>query len=178
MDLKGSRTEKNLLQAFAGESQVRNKYTYFASQAKKEGYEQISSIFLESAEHEKEHAKRAFKFLQGIGDTKENLKTAIEGEHYEWTTMYKEFEEIAREEGFDEIAEFFSEVAKAEKEHEKRYKALLDNLENGTVFKKSNLVRWKCRNCGYVTHAMEEAPDVCPCCVHPKAFFEVFCENY
>jgi rubrerythrin len=178
MELKGSKTEKNLMEAFAGESQARNKYTYFAGVAKKEGYEQISSVFLESADNEKEHAKRIFKFLKGIGDTKANLKVAVAGENYEWTTMYKEFEKTAIEEGFDEIAAFFREVAKAEREHEKRFQALLDNLEKGSVFKKDAPVRWKCRNCGYITQEMEEAPDVCPCCVHPKAFFELVCENY
>lgn len=177
MELKGSRTEANLKAAFAGESQARNKYTYFASVAKKEGYEQIASIFLETADNEKEHAKRIFKFLNGIGSTGDNLKEAAGGENYEWTSMYKEFEAVAREEGFTEIADFFKSVAAVEKEHEKRFLALLDNLENGKVFKKDQELEWKCRNCGHI-HYGKEAPQVCPTCAHPQAFFEVRCENY
>lgn len=177
MELKGSKTEANLKLAFAGESQARNKYTYFASVAKKEGYEQISSIFLETADNEKEHAKKIFKFLSGIGSTEENLKEAAQGENYEWTSMYKDFEAVAREEGFTEIAEFFKSVATVEKEHEKRYLALLDNLKNGKVFKKEQELEWKCRNCGHI-HLGTEAPEVCPTCAHPQAFFEVRAENY
>ncbi len=172
-----SKTEENLWKAFAGESQARNKYTYFASVARKEGYEQIAAIFAETAENEKEHAKRAFKFLQALGDTKANLKTAIAGENYEHTSMYPEFEQVAREEGLSGIAEFFNEVAKVEAEHEKRYQALLKNLEDGAVFKKDTTVRWKCRNCGYVYEGAE-APDTCPACAHPQAYFELFAENY
>lgn len=177
MELKGSRTEANLKAAFAGESQARNKYTYFASVAKKEGYEQIASIFLETADNEKEHAKRIFKFLNGIGSTGDNLKEAAGGENYEWTSMYKEFEAVAREEGFKEIADFFKSVAAVEKEHEKRFLALLDNLKNGKVFEKDQELEWKCRNCGHI-HYGKEAPKVCPTCAHPQAFFEVRCENY
>ncbi|MCL6472574.1 MAG: rubrerythrin family protein [Firmicutes bacterium] len=171
------RTEENLWKAFAGESQARNKYNYFAKVAKKEGYEQIAAVFEETAENEKEHAKRAFKFLKALGDTRANLKTAIEGENYEHTSMYPEFEKVAREEGYLEIADFFKEVAKVEAEHEKRYKALLNNLESGTVFKKTSKVRWKCRNCGYIYEGME-APLTCPACDHPQAYYELFCENY
>jgi rubrerythrin len=177
MELKGSKTEKNLLAAFAGESQARNKYTYFASAAKKEGLEQISSIFLETADNEKEHAKRGFSFLKGIGDTKANLKAATGGEHHEWTGMYPEFERVAREEGFTQIADFFHEVAEVEEQHEKRYNALLKNLEEGKVFKKDEVVKWKCRNCGYV-HEGKEAPEVCPACAHPQSYYELLCENY
>ncbi len=177
MNLKGSKTEANLHAAFAGESQARNKYTYWAAVAKKEGFEQISAIFLETADNEKEHAKIAFRYLGGIGDTKANLKAAAEGENYEWTSMYKEFETVAREEGFVEIAKFFEEVAEVEAEHEKRYLALLKNLEAGTTFKKQEVVKWHCRNCGYV-HEGTDALDLCPCCKHPRAFFEVLCENY
>lgn len=177
MELKGSKTEANLLTAFAGESQARNKYSYFSSVAKKEGYEQIAAIFQETADNEKEHAKRIFKFLKGIGTTAENLKEAAAGENYEWTSMYKEFEAIAREEGFVEIADFFQSVATVEKEHEKRYRALLENLENGKVFKKDREAEWKCRNCGHV-YVGEEAPEVCPTCAHPRAYFELRCENY
>lgn len=172
-----SRTEENLWKAFAGESQARNKYNYFAKVAKKEGYEQIAAIFEETAENEKEHAKRAFKFLKALGDTRSNLKTAIEGENYEHTSMYPEFEKVAREEGYLEIADFFKEVAKVEAEHEKRYRALLDNLESGTVFKRASSVRWKCRNCGYIYEGAE-APLTCPACDHPQAYYELFCENY
>jgi rubrerythrin len=177
MDLKGSKTWKNLEAAFAGESQARNKYTYFASVAKKEGYQQISAIFQETADNEKEHAKMALKFMEGIGDTKANLKAAAEGENYEWTSMYKEFAATAREEGFAEIAHFFEKVGEVEADHEKRYLALLENLEQGKVFKKENTVRWHCRNCGYI-HEGTEAPGVCPVCRHPQAFFELVAENY
>jgi len=176
-NLKGSKTEENLKKAFAGESQARNKYTYFASVARREGYEQIAAIFEETADNEKEHAKMALKFLEGIGDTEKNLEEAIKGENYEWTTMYREFEEVAREEGFDEIAAFFKEVAEVEEAHEKRYRALLENLHNGEVFKKEKPVKWKCRNCGYI-HEGTEAPEVCPACKHPQAYYELLCENY
>ena len=171
MQLKGSKTEQNLMQAFEGESQARNKYTFYASKAKNEGYEQIASIFLETADNEKEHAKRIFKFLQGVGDTKENLKAAAGGENYEWTQMYKEFEKIAIEEGFTEIAEFFKGVAKVEEHHESKYNELLKQVEEGTVFKREGKTTWKCRNCGNI-HEGEEALDVCPVCLHPKAYFE------
>ena len=177
MELKGSRTEQNLLAAFAGESQARNKYTYFAKVAKEEGFEQIAGIFLETAENEREHAKREFDFLKGIGDTKENLKAAAEGEHYEWTQMYPEFEKVASDEGFSEIADFFKEVAEVEEEHEKRYLALLQNLEEGKVFKKDEIVRWKCRNCGYI-HEGTEAPEECPACGFPQSYYEIMVENY
>lgn len=177
MQLKGSKTEKNLLEAFAGESMARNKYTYFASIAKKEGYEQISGVFMETAENEKEHAKMWAKFLGLIGDTKQNLKEAAKGENYEWTTMYKEFAETAREEGFDEIAKFFEEVGEVEEEHEKRYLKLLERLEDGTIFKRTEPIRWRCRNCGYV-HEGTEPPELCPACAHPKAFYEPAADNY
>ena len=188
--LKGTKTEKNLLTAFAGESQARNRYTYFASQAKKEGYEQISGIFAETAENEKEHAKRIFKFLEGgeaeitasfpagvIGDTKTNLKSAAAGENYEWTTMYPEFAKVAKEEGFNEIATVLENIARAEKGHEARYKKLLENIETGKVFKRGKPVKWRCRNCGYI-HEGTEPPEECPACAHPKAYFEILCENY
>ncbi len=188
--VKGTQTEKNLLASFAGESQARNRYTYFASAAKKEGYEQIAAIFLATAENEKEHAKRFFKFLEGgdveitaaypagvIGNTAENLKAAAEGEKEEWTELYPGAAKIAREEGFDDIAEAFEKIALVEKEHEARYKKLLANVENGTVFKKSQTVKWKCRNCGYV-HEGDEALEKCPACLHPQAHFEVLAENY
>ncbi|NHM26638.1 rubrerythrin family protein [Desulfofundulus sp. TPOSR] len=175
--LAGTRTEKNLWTAFAGESQARNKYTYFASEAKKAGYEQIAAIFQETADNEKEHAKRILKFLGGIGDTAANLEAAAQGENYEWTTMYKEFAAVAREEGFTEIAAFFEGVARVEEEHERRFRALLQNLREGNVFKKEGPVRWKCRNCGHI-HEGAEAPKVCPVCNHPQAFFELLCENY
>jgi len=188
--LKGTRTERNLLTAFAGESQARNRYSYFASQAKKEGYEQIRSIFLETADNEKEHAKRLFKFLEGgeveiaaafpagvIGKTKENLKASAAGENYEHTKMYPEFAIIAEEEGFDEIAAVFRAIAVAEKEHEKRYLALLENIEKERVFKREKIKGWKCRNCGYV-HEGTEAPEKCPACAHPRAYFELLEENY
>jgi rubrerythrin len=177
MELKGSKTEANILAAFAGESQARNKYTYFASVAKKEGYEQIAGVFLETADNEKEHAKRLLKLVGGIGSTADNLKAAAQGENYEWTTMYKEFAETAREEGFNEIADIFLAIAKSETEHENRYLQLLKNLENGKVFSKAQTVTWRCRNCGYV-HEGSEAPEECPACAHPKAFFEVKAENY
>ena len=177
MELKGSKTEKSLLAAFAGESQARNKYTYFASAAKKARLEQMAGIFLETADNEKEHAERIFSFLKGVGDTNANLKAAAEGEHYEWTEMYPEFEKVAREEGFTKIAEFFHEVAEVEEEHEKRYNALRKNLEEGKVFKRDEVVKWKCRNCGYV-HTGKEAPEICPACDHPQSYYELLCENY
>lgn len=176
-ELKGSKTEKNLRDAFAGESQARNKYSYFASVAKKEGYEQIAAIFLETAEQEKTHAKLHFKALDGIGDTLANLKAASGGEHEEWTDMYPRMAKEAREEGFDEIARLFEGIAKIEKEHEERYKALLKNLEEGKVFKKDVKVKWRCRECGFVY----EGPNAlakCPICQHPQAFFEVTPSNY
>ncbi len=176
-ELKGSRTEANLAYAFAGESQARNKYTYFASVAKKEGYEQIAAIFLETAENEKEHAKLWFKKLNGICDTAANLAAAAAGENEEWTSMYKEFAEIAKEEGFDDIANMFSGVAEIEKGHETRYRALLKNLEEGKIFKKDEQKAWFCRNCGHV-HYGEEAPAVCPVCAHPRAYFELHKVNY
>ncbi|MBO8126873.1 MAG: rubrerythrin family protein [Firmicutes bacterium] len=175
--LKGTETEKNLKAAFAGESQARNKYTYFASIAKKEGYEQIAGIFLETADNEKEHAKTALKFLQGLGDTKANLQEAINGENYEHTTMYKGFAEVAQKEGFPQIAKWFTEVAKVEAAHEKRFKALLGNLKSQSVFQKASVVKWKCRNCGYV-HEGPEAPEECPACYHPQSYYEVLAENY
>jgi len=188
--LKGSKTEKNLLAAFAGESQARNRYTYFASAAKKEGYEQISAIFLETAENEKEHAKRFFKLLEGgeveiqasfpagvIGDTVSNLKAAAEGEHMEWGTLYKESASIAREEGFEEVAKTFENIGMVEKEHEARYRKLAANIESGKVFKKDPSVRWRCRNCGFV-HVDAEAPEICPACLHPQAYYEVSADNY
>ncbi len=177
MELKGSRTEANLWAAFAGESQARNKYTYWAAQAKKEGYEQISGIFLETAEDEKEHAKMLFKLLGAISNTATHLKEAAAGENYEWTSMYKEFAEVAKEEGFDNIAQILTEIAEVEEEHEKRYLALLANVEAGRVFVRDEEVKWHCRNCGYV-HKGKEAPKVCPACAHPQAFYELFCENY
>lgn len=182
-------TQENLAKAFVGESQARNKYTYFASVAKKEGFEQISKIFQETADNEKEHAKRLFKLLgeknievltsvtAGIGDTKTNLKHAAEGEKYEWGTMYPSFEKEAREEGENETAELFKELAEVEEEHEKRYLKLLKNVENGKVFKKNQPVKWHCRNCGYV-HEGLEAPEICPACKHPQAYYEVLAENY
>lgn len=177
MNLKGSKTQQNLMTAFAGESQARNKYTYFASEAKKAGFEQIAAIFLETADHEKEHAKRIARFLGLIGNTAENLKAAAEGENYEWSDMYKNFEVVAREEGFTEIADFFQEVAEVEEEHEKRYLALLKRVQEGNVFKRSDSIRWQCRNCGYV-HEGPEAPKVCPACLHPQAFYQEMPENY
>ena len=179
MELKGTKTEKNLMEAFAGESQARNKYTYFASKAKKDGYEQIAAIFEETANNEKEHAKMWFKELMGgsILSTEENLKMAAEGENYEWTDMYKEFAKTAKEEGFDRIAFLFEEVGKIEKEHEERYLKLLDNVENGLVFSKDGDKIWKCRNCGHVVIG-KEAPGVCPVCNHPQSYFEIKAENY
>ena len=179
MELKGSKTEKNLMAAFAGESQARNKYTYFASKAKKDGYEQIASIFEETANNEKEHAKIWFKLLNGgdISDTKENLEAAASGENYEWTEMYKEFAETAKEEGFEKIAYLFEEVAKIEKEHEKRYMTLLGNINDDMVFKKGEETVWICRNCGHV-YVGDEAPKVCPVCNHPQSYFEKKSENY
>jgi len=188
--IRGTRTEKNLLTAFAGESQARNRYTYFASQARKEGYEQIAAIFAETAEQEKEHAKREFKFLEGgeveiaaafpagvIGTTLENLKAAAAGEHYEHTEMYPGFAEIADKDGFAEIAEVFRNIAVAEKRHEGRYVALAKNITNGIVFKREKPVRWVCRNCGYV-HEGPEAPEICPACAHPQSYYELEATNY
>jgi len=188
--LKGSKTERNLLTAFAGESQARNRYTYFASKAKKEGYVQMSLIFEETANQEKEHAKRLFKFLEGgevevkaafpagvIGSTLENLKAAAGGENYEWTEMYPGFAEVARGEGFGEIADVFSSIAVAEKQHEKRYRDLAANIEKGRVFKRDKKVVWRCINCGYL-HEGQEAPDLCPACAHPQAHYELLGENY
>jgi rubrerythrin len=188
--LKGTQTEKNLLTAFSGESQARNRYTYFASAAKKEGYVQISDIFTETANQEKEHAKRLFKFLEGgeveitaafpagvIGTTLENLKAASEGEAYEWTEMYPEFAATARKEGFDAIAAVFEAIAVAEKQHDKRYKDLAANIETGKVFKKETPITWRCRNCGYL-HEGTEAPELCPACAHEQAHFEVLGENW
>ena len=179
MELKGTKTEQNLMTAFAGESQARNKYTFFASKAKKEGYEQISSIFLETADNEKEHAKMWFKLLEGgsIKSTKENLLAAAEGENYEWTDMYEDFAKTAKEEGFDHIAYLFEEVGKIEKEHEERYRKLLANLEQGKVFVKEEPKMWICRNCGHI-HYGEKAPEVCPVCAHPQSYFEIRKENY
>lgn len=177
MNLNGSKTEANIKAAFAGESQARNKYTYFASVARKEGYEQIAEIFEETAQHEKEHAKLLLKRLGGIGDTRANLKMACEGENYEWTSMYAGFEKVAREEGFNEIADIFRGLASIEKEHDQRYRKLLEELENGTLFKKGQPTQWMCRNCGYI-HNGEEAPEVCPVCDHPRGYFEIRSQNY
>ncbi|BDF71254.1 rubrerythrin [Oscillospiraceae bacterium] len=177
MELKGSKTEQNLWTAFAGESQARNKYTYFASKAKKEGYEQIAAIFEETAGNEKEHAKLWFKELGGIGTTAENLKAAAEGENYEWTDMYATMAKEAKEEGFDRLAFLFEGVAKIEKEHEERYLTLLKNLDEGVVFKRGDEYMWKCRNCGHI-HVGKEAPGVCPVCAHPQAYFELCGKNY
>ena len=190
-DLKGTETEKNLLKAFAGESQARNRYTYFASKAKKDGFVQMQAIFEETANQEKEHAKRFFKFLQGgeeleitagfpagiIGTTKDNLEAAAAGENFEHTTLYPEFAKIARSEGFDEIADVFTSICVAEKQHEKRYLDLKANIENERVFKRDESVTWRCRNCGYL-HEGSEPCDVCPACAHPKAHFELLGENY
>ena len=188
--VKGTKTERNLLTAFAGESQARNRYTFFASQARKEGYEQIAAMFLETAQNEKEHAERLFKFLKGgeveiaaafpagvIGDTKENLRASAAGENYEHTDMYPEFARVAEEEGFSDIAAVFRAIAVAEKQHEKRFLAFLENIEKGRVFKRENVVRWKCRNCGYI-HEGIEAPEKCPACAHPQAYFEVLGETW
>ena len=177
MELKGSRTEQNLMTAFAGESQARNKYTYFASVAKKEGYEQIAAIFQATADNEKEHAKMWFKELKGIGNTAENLKAAAEGENYEWTDMYAEFAKVAEEEGFKELAYKFRAVAAIEKTHEERYRALLNNVEMNTVFEKAGEAMWECRNCGHIVVG-KRAPEVCPVCAHPKSYFEIRKENY
>ena len=179
MELKGSKTEQNLMTAFAGESQARNKYTFFASQAKKDGYEQIAAIFQETADNEKEHAKLWFKLLNGgaIGSTEENLKAAAAGENYEWTDMYAEFAKTAKEEGFARIAYLFEEVGKIEKEHEARYLKLLENVKEGKVFEAGEVKIWKCRNCGHIVVGTS-APEVCPVCNHPKAFFEIKAENY
>ena len=177
MELKGSKTEANLWTAFAGESQARNKYTYFASQAKKEGYEQIAAIFEETALNEKEHAKIWFKELSGIGTTAENLKVAADGENYEWTDMYDEFAKTAKEEGFERLAFLFEAVGKIEKEHEERYRKLLQNVEEGKVFEAGSVKIWKCRNCGHIVVGTS-APEVCPVCNHPRSFFEIKAENY
>ena len=177
MELKGSKTEKNLKEAFAGESQARNKYTYFASVAKKEGYEQIAAIFEATANNEKEHAKMWFKELQGIGTTAENLKAAAEGENFEWTDMYERMAKEAEEEGFKAIAIKFRMVGAIEKEHEKRYLALLNNIEMQKVFEKSEEVMWECRNCGHLVIG-KKAPQICPVCAHPQSYFEVRKENY
>lgn len=188
--IKGSQTEKNLLIAFSGESQARNRYTFFASQAKKEGLIQISDIFLETANQEKEHAERFFKYLEGgeleitmsfpagvIGTTLENLIAAAEGEEYEWSVMYPAFAETARKEGFDEIAKTFESIIIAEKQHDRRYKALAQNIKEGRVFKRNGTVIWRCRNCGYL-HEAPEAPELCPACNHPQAHFELLAENW
>jgi len=188
--LKGTRTEKNLLSAFAGESQARNRYTYFASAARKEGYEQIAAIFTETAENEKEHAKRFFKFLEGgdveitaafpagvVGTTAENLLAAADGEKHEHTVLYPEFAKVAEAEGFAEIAQIFRAVASVEKQHEKNYRTLRENVLNKRVFEKAQPIKWRCRNCGYI-HEGSKAPDRCPACAHPQAYFEVLAENY
>ncbi|MGI6435458.1 MAG: rubrerythrin [Syntrophomonadaceae bacterium] len=179
MELKGSKTEQNLWQAFAGESQARNKYDYYASQAKKDGYEQIAEFFSESALNEKEHAKRFFKILMGgsIPGTEENLVDAARGEHEEHTKMYPEFERIAREEGFDEIADIFKAIAAVEVEHEKRYLKVYQSIKRSTVFKRPAAIKWKCRNCGYIYEGAT-APERCPACDHPQAYYEEWCENY
>lgn len=188
--MKGTKTEKNLLASFAGESQARNRYAYFASVAKKAGFEQIAAIFLETADNEKEHAKRFFKFLEGgdveivatypagvISKTQANLEAAAAGEHLEWTKLYKEAGDVAREEGFGQVADLFKEIAEVEVEHEKRYNKLIKNIKEGKVFKKDTVVKWKCRNCGYV-HEGKDAPKDCPACAHPQSFYELLCENY
>ncbi|MCD7801432.1 MAG: rubrerythrin family protein [Clostridiales bacterium] len=177
MELKGSRTEQNLKTAFAGESEARNKYTYFASVAKKEGYEQLAAIFQKTADNEKEHAKMWFKELGGIGNTAENLKSAAEGENYEWTTMYAEFAQVAEEEGFKQLAAKFRMVAAIEKTHEERYLALLHNVEMQQVFEKGELTMWECRNCGHLVVG-KKPPQICPVCGHPQSYFEVRAENY
>ncbi len=173
----GTQTEKNLWEAFAGESQARNKYTYFASVAKKQGYEQIAALFLKTAENEKEHAKLWFKELSGIGDTAQNLAAAAEGENYEWTDMYEGFAKTAEEEGFSELAERFRLIAAIEKQHEERYRALLRNVETAQVFEKSEVKVWECRNCGHIVVGTS-APELCPACKHPQSYFEVHAENY
>ncbi|MBE6575208.1 MAG: rubrerythrin family protein [Clostridia bacterium] len=179
MEFKGSRTEANLMAAFAGESQARNKYTYYASKAKKDGYEQIAALFTETAENEKEHAKIWFKLLHdgAVPDTMANLADAAAGERYEWTDMYATFAREAKEEGFDHIAFLFEQVAKIEKEHEERYRRLLANIEEGIVFSRDGDTIWKCRNCGHIVIG-KQAPEVCPVCVHPKSYFEIKAENY
>jgi rubrerythrin len=190
MELRGSQTEKNLLKSFAGESQARNRYTFFASAAKKEGYEQISAIFRETADNEKEHAELFFKLLEGgmseitasypagvIGTTAENLKEAADGEKLEWGTLYPDFADVAEEEGFEDVAQTFRMVAKVEKEHERRYRKLLANVEQGKVFKKDKIIKWKCRNCGHVYEG-NEAPETCPVCDHTRSYFEIWVENY
>ncbi len=177
-ELKGSRTEANLMAAFAGESQARNKYTYYASKAKKDGFEQIAELFTETANNEKEHAKIWFKLLHdGMPDTLTNLKDAAAGENYEWTDMYAEFARVAHEEGFERIAALFEGVAKIEKEHEERFRALIDSVENGTVFSKDDTVVWICGNCGHL-HVGKNAPELCPVCDHPKAYFRMKAQNY
>jgi len=189
-NIKGTRTEKNVLAAFAGESQARNRYTYFASQARKAGYEQIANIFIETAENEKEHAKVFFKYLQGgdaeiaaaypagvIGDTRANLEAAAAGENMEWTAIYSDFSKIARDEGFPEIANSFDQIAKVEKFHESRYRKLINNIVNNEVFKKKPSIKWHCTNCGYI-HEGTEAPFECPACKHPQSYYEVLAENY
>ena len=173
----GTQTEKNLREAFSGESQARNKYTYFASKAKKDGFEQISALFLKTADNEKEHAKMWFKELNGIGSTAENLASAADGENYEWTDMYEEFAKTAEEEGFPKLAAKFRMVGAIEKKHEERYRAFVQNIENATVFAKEGEVVWQCRNCGFI-YTGKEAPQVCPACLHPQAYFEVKKENY
>ena len=177
-ELKGSKTEANLMTAFAGESQARNKYTYYASRARKDGYVQIANLFQETADNEREHAKIWFKLLKdGIPSTEENLKDAAEGENYEWTDMYAKFAKEAREEGFDHIADLFEKVGQIEKEHEERYRKLLANIEGGLVFSKDGDTIWQCANCGHI-HIGKQAPEVCPVCAHPQAFFQVRAENY
>ena len=176
-ELKGSKTEKNLQEAFAGESMARNKYTFFASAAKKEGYEQVAALFLETAENEREHAKLHFKALAGIGNTITNLKAAAAGEYAEWVDMYPRMANEARGEGFNAIADMFEGIAKIEKAHQERYKARLASIEEGTVFKSEEPTSWKCRNCGHI-HEGTGAPDICPVCHHPKAYFELLAENY
>jgi len=188
--VKGTRTEQNLLKAFAGEGQARNRYTYFASAAKEEGFEQIAAIFLETADNEKEHAEVFFKYLEGgpleitatypagkIGTTAENLLAAAEGEHEEWAVLYAEFAQVAKEEGFDDIAESFTEIAEVEEQHEIRYRKLLDNVKNGRVFARETAVKWHCRNCGYI-HEGPTAPEICPACKHPQAYYELWVEAY
>ena len=179
MELKGSKTEKNLKEAFAGESQARNKYTYYAAKAKKDGYVQISKFFEETANNEKEHAKIWFKLLMGgaVPSTVQNLEDAVNGENFEWTDMYAKFAKEAKEEGFDDIALLFEKVAEIEKEHEERYRALLANIQNGKVFKKEEDVIWECANCGHI-HTGKTAPDICPVCAHPQAYFAIKAENY
>ena len=178
-DIKGTKTEQNLMTAFAGESQARNKYTYYASQAKKDGFVQVSKIFEETANNEKEHAKLWFKYLHGgkIPSTTENLEDAANGENYEWTEMYAQFAKDAKEEGFDELAALFELVAKIEKTHEERYKKLLENIKNEEVFKKANIVVWECSNCGHI-HVGQKAPEICPFCKHPQSYFYIKAENY